>query len=128
MTMFEGLTTTGLEELIAAIDSQSPLLADDDREFILGCQMAISSGGKLTDENEQRVRKIARSITAAGHNALEGAISIPQVCKDLSGANHMLSGPEKAFFAVVDSKVRSKVPLSAEEVQQLLTIHAGKGF
>ncbi len=117
--------------LLQSLAEQLPMLSDDDQQFILGCQASVSIAQMpLTKPQAERLHRISASLQMMEHNTMDlGApLSIPKVVRDLAGAVHMLTPAEHAHALKVSRLVAKGAPLTTEDIERLINIHAAKGF
>ncbi len=117
-----------LRGLFQYLQTQFALLSTGDQEFILGCDVAFSTGGALTAENRKRLAQIVQSLTAATHNSLGSSLSMNQVIKDLSSVVGRLTPQERQFAGQMATKLKNRMPLDQQEVRMLVQLHTAKGF
>lgn len=129
MFVGQGANVSGL---VQALEAQLPLMGDDDRDFVLGCQVALDIGGIITPANTQRLLKIAKNLNAAGHDILGGGVEPPlslvNVLRDLANNIHTLLPHEKKFANEMARKIQTKEQPTPKEIERLLTIYNNKGF
>ena len=128
----ERQVSDNVAEILQHLEGQTVMLSDTEQDFVLGCRLALETGGKLTAENQAEIIRIFRSLNHAEHNAVgglaEGALSMQRVVKDLAGAIHMLSPQEQQFLQQMAGKVQGGVKLSIQEIEALVKIYGDKGF
>ncbi len=126
--MFEEELAGDAMGLLQHLEGQMMMLSEPDQEFVLGCRHAISAGAALTAGNKSQLRKIASTLTHAGHNTLGDGLSMGQVVHDLANALHMLSPDEKAVIANMARKLKAGEQLMQDEIARVLQIYTEKGF
>lgn len=117
-----------VDKMLAVLENNLMMFSDDDQEFIQSMVLLVGTGSPLVAQQIQRLGGLMSTLKTSGHNTLGESLSMVQVVKDLAGALHTLNPSEKQFLIGVANKMKQRIPLSTDEVQQLLNVYAAKGF
>lgn len=133
MTLFEGLAPGSTHHLLAQLEANKLLLCLEDQGFVDGCRLTLDEGGKLTPQNHAQLQRIAGTVNTGAPNmggiaTSEPTLSTLQVLKNLAKAIHTLNPEERRFANLMATKYTAKTPMTAEELQKLMTLYTLKGF
>jgi hypothetical protein len=125
--VFDHLAGDALE-ILSRLESQLPMLSDEDQGFVIGCRHHISAGAPLTVQNKIQLREIARTLSSTGHSSLGGALSMGTVFANLASAIRTLNPQERQFANQMAYKYQNKQPFTQPELASLLGLYTAKGF
>ncbi len=126
--MFEGQAAAGIKGLLKHLETQMPMLSEPDQHFVEGALYTLEMGGVLKQADQTRVKQIMQTLSTAGHNTMDGALSVGQMLKSLSTVIAKLTEQESRLLGGIARKVKVKQPLNEQELASLVQIYTDKGF